>query len=222
MWATPVVLVVAVLAAGPVGVIAAPTPWLVDEVVRRRRIRQRNDNLTSTLGPALQLMIGQLRIGRNIVGAIAEVSESVPAPLGPLLQDAVAAAHLGTPIDEELMRIAREENNNHLEIVASAIGIHNRMGGSLKDILQSVVDDIEEEDKLRRDIRSLTADGRLSAQILLAMPPVMLLFVSLMSPGYASPLINDPLGRLMTVIAILLAIAGVQWLRVLSSQQSKY
>lgn len=218
-WATPVATLMAFFTAGPAGLVVAPVPWLVDTAWRRRSDRIRADALTSELGPALQLVIGQLRIGRNIVGAISEVSQAVPPPLGPIFRDAVANAQLGVPIDEELMRIAQQEANRHLEIVASAVGIQAKLGGSLTDILQAVVEDIEEEDRLRRDIRSLTADGRMSAQILLAMPPAMLLFVSFMSPGYAAPLLNDPLGRVMSVAAVVLAAVGVQWLRVLSSEQ---
>lgn len=218
-WITPVATLLAFLAAGPAGVIVAPAPWLVDTAWRRRSDRMRADALASELGPALQLVIGQLRIGRNIVGAISEVAQAVPPPLGQVFRDAVANAQLGVPIDEELMRIAKEEKNRHLEIVASAIGIQAKLGGSLTDILQAVVEDIEEEDRLRRDIRSLTADGRMSAQILLAMPPAMLLFVSFMSPGYAAPLLDEPLGRVMSITAVVLAAVGVQWLRVLSSEQ---
>lgn len=220
--ASPIVAAAAFFVAGPVGLLATPVPWLTNTAITHRKIRQRGDALTAELAPALQLIISQLRIGRNILGAITEVAPSIPDPLGPLLRDAVAGAQLGIPIDEELFGIARDEKNPHLEMVASAISIHSRLGGSLTDILQTVVDDIEEEDRLKRDIRSLTADGRLSAQILLAMPPAMLLVVSLMSPGYASPLVTDPLGRALSGLALVLAIIGVLWLRTLSSEEESY
>jgi tight adherence protein B len=222
MLATPFVALVSVYIAGPVGLLLSPVPFAINTTLRKRQTRIRSEFVTTELAPALQLIIGQLRIGRNIVGAISEVAGSIPSPLGDLLNEAVANARLGTPIDIDLMRIAREEHNPHLEIVASAIGVQAKLGGSLTDILQTVVEDIEEEDRLRRDIRSLTADGRMSAQILLAMPPAMLIFVSIMSPGYAGPLISDPLGRIMSAAALCLAIVGVQWLRVLSTEQAKY
>lgn len=183
----------------------------------RRHERVRSEQISMQLAPALQLIIGHLRIGRNFVSALAEVADSSAEPLRSILMEAVAEARLGTPIDEVLKQIADREGGRHLSIVASAIGLQTRLGGSLVEILETVVDTIEEEDRLRRDIKSLTADGRLSAQILLAMPPVMFVIVSILSPGYAEPLLTDPLGRFMLATAILLALVGWRWLRALSN-----
>ena len=179
--------------------------------------RKRNETLDSQLSPALQLVIGHLRIGRNIVSALAEVATNTAAPLGEILGEVVAESRLGTPLDEVLQTIAAREHNRHLGIVASAIGLHSRHGGSLIEILETVVDTIEEEDRLRRDIRSLTADGRLSARVLMAMPPVMLVFVTVTSPGYARPLIDTAPGRFLSLIAIVLGVTGWAWLRAIGT-----
>lgn len=182
-------------------------PW------HKRQAQHRADLISSELAPALQLVVGQLRVGRGVVAAIAEVAETIPAPLGEILQEVVAEVRVGTPLEEVLARVASRENERHLGVVASAIGLHSRHGGSLVEILESVIETIEEEDRLHRDIRSLTADARLSAVILLALPPVTLVFVSLFSPGYASPLATDPLGRAMSVSGISLAFVGWRWLK---------
>lgn len=201
----------------------AHTKKLVDAEVRRLLVRRpghnrrRTDALATELGPALELIVGHLRIGRNFMSALDEVSETVPEPLRSLLREVVSEARLGSPVHEVLQTVADRENERHLSIVASALGLQARLGGSLVEILETVITTIEEEDRLRRDIRSLTADGRLSAQILLAMPPVMLVVVSLISPGYAEPLLSDPLGRAMSVTALGLALVGWRWLRRLSS-----
>lgn len=184
-----------------------------------RRRRKRAEAMDDQLSPALQLIVGHLRVGRNIVAALSEVAAVTPEPLGSVLGEIVAEARLGTPVDEVLQSMAALEHNRHLNIVASAIGLHTRHGGSLIEILETVVDTIEEEDRLRRDIRSLTADGRLSAKVLLAMPPAMLGFVTLTSPGYAEPLIDTALGRVMSIIGAVLAAGGWYWLRVISAPE---
>jgi tight adherence protein B len=145
------------------------------------------------------------------------VSETTAEPLKSILQEVVAEARLGTPVEEVLQTVALREDDRHLNIVASAIGLHARHGGSLVEILDSVTETIEEEDRLRREIRSATADGRLSATVLLAMPPVSLALVSLLSPDYAAPLVTEPLGRAMSVTAVVLGVTGWRWLRVLSN-----
>jgi tight adherence protein B len=188
-------------------------PW------RKRAIRRRHEAIARDLGPTLMLVIGQLQVGRGVLAAIAEVASSTPAPLGEILTDAISEARLGTPIEEVFSVMATRENEPHLEILASALGLHARHGGSIVEIMQILVETIDEEESLQRDIRSLTADGRLSARVLLAMPPVSLGLISLMSPGYAAPLITEPLGRALTVLALCLGLFGWRWLTYLSRAQ---
>ena len=188
-------------------------PW------EKRRAQQRADLIGSELAPALQLIVGQLRVGRGVVAAIAEVAETIPEPLGGIFQEVVAEARVGSPIEEVLNRVAEREGERHLGVVASAMGLHSRHGGSLVEILESVIETIEEEDRLHRDIRSLTADARLSAIVLLAMPPAMLVFISVSSPGYASPLFTDPLGQAMSVTGVILAVVGWRWLAYLGNPE---
>ena len=188
-------------------------------VIETRRQRRRNEALDDQLAPALQLVIGHLRIGRNIVSALAEVAGGAPEPLATILGEVVAESRLGIPLDEVLQTVAAREHNRHLGIVASAIGLHSRHGGSLIEILETVIGTIEEEDRLRRDIRSLTADGRLSARVLMAMPPVMLAFVTATSPGYARPLIDTNIGRFLSISAVVLGTIGWFWLRAIGNPE---
>jgi tight adherence protein B len=165
------------------------------------------------------LVIGQLQVGRGVVAAIAEVAGSTPPPLGAILTEAVSEARLGTPLEVVFAEMAAKEDEPHLEILSSALGLHARHGGSIVEIMQVLVETIEDEESLSRDIRSLTADGRLSARVLMAMPPLSLAAISLASPGYALPLINEPLGRAFAVTGIVLGLIGWRWLAYLAKPQ---
>jgi tight adherence protein B len=204
---------------GPVGIAAGMAPAVVTRVVAKRSARQRSERIAEEIGPALRLVVDHLRIGRNLVAGLTEVAEETPGPLGDILDEVLSAVRLGDPLEEVFAEVAAREGDRHLGVVASAIGLHTRHGGSLIEILETVVDTVEEEDRLRRDIASITADGRLSAQVLLAMPPVMLLFVSVLSPGYATPLVEHPTGRMMSLFALVVGAAGWRWLRALSSPE---
>jgi len=204
---------------GLVGVLLGAVPLLVTRVLAQRAARQRSERIADEIGPALRLVVDHLRIGRNLVSALTEVAQETPGPLGDVLDEVLSAARLGEPLEEVFADVAAREGDRHLSVVASAVGLHARHGGSLIEILETVVDTVEEEDRLRRDIASITADGRLSAQVLLAMPPVMLLFVSLLSPGYATPLIDHPTGRMMSGFALVVGAIGWRWLKSLSSPE---
>jgi tight adherence protein B len=209
--------VIGTVVAGPVGLVFAAAPALVSRSWSNRQRRRRQEALADELGPALQMIIGHLRIGRNVSAALVEVAESCTGPLREVLTEVVAEARLGSPLDEVLTSVAEREGNRHLGIVASAVGLHARHGGSLVEILDTVVETIEEEDRLRRDIKSLTADGRLSAKVLLAMPPAMLAIISVLSPGYATPLANTSFGRMLAMVGVVLGLVGWQWLRHLAT-----
>lgn len=202
---------------GPAGALAGAIPVMSFRSWESRRARKRREALADQLAPALQLVVGHLRIGRNVMSALSEVAEDTPAPLGDLLREVVSEVRLGSAVDEVLQAVADRENDRHLGVVASAIGLQSRHGGSLVEILETVVETIEEEDRLRRDVRSLTADGRLSATVLLAMPPAMLVIVSLLSPGYTAPLWDHPTGRAMSMAGLFLGFVGWRWLRSLGT-----
>lgn len=208
---------VAGLLIGPVGLAFGAVPALVSRSLHARATRTRHQQVDDQLASALQLVIGHLKIGRNVVAALAEAADVTPQPLGGILEEIVAEARLGLPVDEVLARVADAEENRHLGIVASAVGLHTRHGGQLVEILENVLGTIEEEDRLRRDIKSLTADGRLSATVLMAMPPAMLVLVSILSPGYATPLFVHPTGRVMLYAGVVLGLVGWRWLRALGT-----
>lgn len=198
---------------GPSGIVVGVVPSLVIGQLDRRRRVQRRDAISAELGPALHLIVGNLRIGRNIGAAIADTATAAAEPLRSILEQVVTEMRLGQPLAGSFGAAADREENRHLDTVASALGLQATHGGSLVEILETVADTIEEEDRLKRDIRSLTADGRLSATVLLVLPVAAAGFISLVSPDYLAPLVSTGPGRTMLAMAALLSVVGWRWLR---------
>lgn len=209
--------VLGVVILGPLGGVLAVAPIGLSTVRDRRAQRARAKALAIELGPALQLVVDNLRVGRDLVSAFSEVAAAAASPIDEIFTTVVAETQLGGRVDVVIAREAEREGDRHLKVVASAIGLHAEHGGNLVEILTGVVETIEEEDRLRRNIASLTADGRLSSSVLLALPVLTLLAVSVLSPGYASPLLSDPLGRMLSVSGIVLGAVGWAWLRRLAN-----
>ena len=211
--------IVAAFTFGPLALILGAAPIIIDSVLTKRSARQRSAALAAGLAPALQLLVDNLRVGRDLVSGLAEVSESADEPVATLFATVVSEVRLGARVDTAFTAIADAEGDRHLAVVASAIGLNIEFGGNLVEILGSVIESLEEEDRLRRDIDSLTADGRLSSTVLLALPVLTLIVVSVLSPGYAAPLIDDPMGRLMAGAGVVLGAVGWMWLRALSNSE---
>lgn len=204
---------------GPIGFFVGAAPLVLDSMTKKRAARKRSAALAAGLAPALQLLVDNLRVGRDLVSALSEVSESADEPVASLFSTVVSEVRLGARVDAAFAAVADAEGDRHLSVVASAVGLNIEFGGNLVEILGSVIESLEEEDRLRRDIDSLTADGRLSSSVLLALPVLTLLVVSVLSPGYAAPLLNDPAGRVMSVGGVILGLVGWMWLRALSTPE---
>ena len=214
--ATVAAAAIGLLVGGPLGIIVAPFPYAVTRSLAARRQRRRQESLDEALGASLQLMIDQLRVGRDLTGAFTTVAESALFPLNEILDSVLAEARLGRPLHDAVEAAAEAEQNRHFDVIASAIGLHGHHGGSLTEILSTVSESIEAEDELRREVETLTAEGRLSAQVLMALPLASLALLSLLSPGYAGPLFTTSAGHALTIVGLVLGAAGWGWLRALS------
>ncbi|MEJ6510994.1 MAG: type II secretion system F family protein [Actinomycetota bacterium] len=214
-----VIAVIGVSVVGPLGLLLGAGPVVGDSIIKKRAARQRAAALAAGLAPALQLLVDNLRVGRDLVSALAEVSDSADEPVASLFGTVVSEVRLGARVDTAFADVAEAEGDRHLSVIASAVGLNIEFGGNLIEILGSVIESLEEEDRLRRDIDSLTADGRLSSTVLLALPVITLIVVSVLSPGYASPLLDEPAGRLMSGAGVVLGLVGWIWLRALSNPE---
>lgn len=204
---------------GPLGLLVGAMPISIDAWMTSRSRRRRRAALAAALAPALQLLVDNLRVGRDLVSAMSEVVRAADEPVAQIFAAVVAEVRLGARVDVAMAQVAELEGDRHLGVVASAIGLNAEFGGNLVEILSAVIESIEEEDRLRRDIDSLTADGRLSSTVLLVLPVITLVVVSVLSPGYASPLIEEPLGRAMSMVGLVLGAIGWFWLRRLSTPE---
>jgi tight adherence protein B len=218
VWVLAVAVgLIGIVSIGPTGALFGVVPPVVSGVRRSRAKARRSRQLAEALAPAVQLVIDNLRVGRDLVSAMAEVTKEAAPPVDELFATVVSETRLGARVDDALAHQAEIENDRHLRIIASAVGLNVEYGGNLVDILQGVVETLDEEDRLRRSIDALTADGRMSAQILLALPVVGMFAMLLISPGYLDPLFSTTPGRFLALVALVLGGIGYLWLRKLSN-----
>jgi tight adherence protein B len=174
---------------------------------RRKRIFA--DQLDNTL----QLFSGSLRAGHSLLRAVDAVARESPAPTSEELARVVNETRLGMELDDSLDQTAKRMDSDDFSWVAQAIGIHREVGGDLAEVLDRVAGTIRERNQIKRQVKTLSAEGKMSAYILMALPVLIAGVLSIISPEYISQFVTNGLvGYALIVIAVLMFAVGGFWM----------
>ncbi len=177
------------------------------------RITRRRAAFHEQLPDVLNLVSGSLRAGYGLLQAVGlVVQESLP-PASIEFGRVQTEAGLGLPVEEALEKMADRMESEDFRWTVSAISVQREVGGNLAEVLDIVANTIRERDALRRHIQSLTADGRLSAIILVALPFLEAAVLYVLNPDYISMLFDGMLGIGLLIGAGVLIVIGTMWLR---------
>jgi tight adherence protein B len=199
---------------GPAGAIvfgsaAAAAPRTILRSLASRRRRAFSDQLEASL----QTIAGSLRSGYGLVQAMSTVASESPRPTSDEFNRVVVETRLGRSIEQSLAGMADRMENEDLGWVVEAIEIQHEVGGNLAEVLDTVTNTIRERNQIRRQVQALSAEGKISAVILLSLPIVIAGFIAIISPEYLAELTNTTPGRIMLVVALLLMAAGAAWIK---------
>lgn len=164
-------------------------PWAAWIVVRFRVARRRKA-FEAQLPEALSLIASSLQAGHTALRSVQTMVEESQPPMSEEFERVVAETRLGDPLVDALQRLAERIDVPDLAWVVQAIRIQQTVGGKLADLLFTLADFMRAREEIRREVRVLTAEGRLSAWVLGALPVCVFLAVQTMSPGYMEPLLH--------------------------------
>jgi tight adherence protein B len=177
------------------------------------RESRRSTAFLEQLPDTLQLIAGSISVGHSLAQAMDAVVREDIQPVSIEFNRALVETRLGMPVEDALEGISTRMVSQDFAWIVMAIRIHREVGGNLAEILTTVAATIRERERLRRQVRGLSAEGRLSAWILGGLPPIFATYLILVRPTYIKPLFTDPLGVTLLGVMIVLMIAGVFWLR---------
>jgi tight adherence protein B len=187
--------------------------WLAPGLYRRFRQSRRTRAFTDQLPDALQLVVGSLKSGFSLGQAIDAVTRDLTTgPLTAEFSRALAETRLGADLSDALERVARRVGNDDLGWAVMAVRIQRDTGGNLAEILQTTVDTLRERDRLRRHVQALSAEGRLSGYILVAMPIVLAGWMFMVRRDYLRLLWTTPPGLILLLVGIGLIVVGAFWM----------
>jgi tight adherence protein B len=189
--------------------LGALIPWGYLDVRGRQRLTAFNDQLPDTL----QMMAGGLQAGYSLPQAVDSVVREGADPIAAEFNRALVETRLGVPVEDALEGVAERMESVDFGWTVMAIRIQREVGGNLAEILRNVAATLRERERLRRQVRVLSAEGRLSAWIIGLMPFVFALFLLLVRPGYFELLYTTAVGWILLGVSLVLMVVGVIWLR---------
>ncbi len=194
------------------GILFAVLTPLVAKVVLSVRTSHRRSKFADQIDDTVQLVAGSLRAGHGLSTSLGAVASDSPVPMGEELARAVNESRLGRSLPEALSMTAHRMQSKDFDWVAQAIGINAETGGNLAEVLDQVGKTIRERNQVRRQVASLSAEGRLSGIILVVLPIALFAFFAVIRPDYISVFFSHILGIAALIVAALLLILGSVWI----------
>lgn len=196
-------------------VVGALCGWAGMRLLLSFRVGRRRAAFADQLPDVLQLVASSLQAGFSLPQALDGVTREDSQPSSGEIARALAEARIGADLEEALGGVAERMNSIDMRWTVMAIRIQREVGGNLAEVLRNTVDTIRERAYLRRQVRTLSGEGRLSAYILVAIPLVLGGWLFYSSPTYMHPLYTTVWGLLMLAGAGVLFVIGVVWMRIL-------
>lgn len=177
------------------------------------RIRRRRKKFTNQLGDMLTMVANALRAGFSFMQAFELISREMDAPMGREVQLVVNEVNLGNTLESALDNMQRRVASPDFELVVTAVLIQRQVGGDLASILDTISETIAERVRMRREVMTLTAQGRASGWVLVIIPFALSGAIYVISPGYLDPLLTTEIGHMFIVGAVLLELIGIVVIR---------
>ncbi|MGZ4632260.1 MAG: VWA domain-containing protein, partial [Actinomycetes bacterium] len=187
--------------------------WLGTRLFLSIKAGRRTKSFEQQLPDTLQLMASSLQTGFSLPQAVSAASEIGGQPMAGELGRALAEARLGAPLEDGLDRVADRMDCQDLRWTVMAIRIQRQVGGNLAEVLGTTSRTMRERAALRRHVRALAAEGRLSAYILVALPLGLFGLLFMTRRAYLSLLWTTPLGLVLLGIGVLGMGVGSLWMR---------
>jgi tight adherence protein B len=181
------------------------------QLVRQSRIRA--ERFKKQMPDGLDLIARALKAGHAFAGGISMAAEEFDDPLGSEFAEMLDEINFGVSVPEALKNLTKRVECEEIKYFAMGVILQRETGGNLAELIQTLANLIREKFKFEGKVRTLSAEGKISAIILTALPFLVAGWIWITNPKYLAPLVGEPFGRALLLMAGLLMIAGVVVLR---------
>lgn len=200
LWMIPVMILFAAFA--PLGA----------KVLLSLRAGLRRAKFADQLDESLGLVAGGLRAGHSLLRAVDATAQETESPTAEEFARIVNETRIGRELGDSLTNTANRMQSEDFRWVAQAIAINREAGGNLSEVLDQVANTIRERNEIRRQVKALAAEGKLSGIILVALPLFVFAFLLLTQPAYFGGFLDNIMGIIALVVAVILLVVGSLWM----------
>lgn len=181
---------------------------LVLNVLVSRRQAKFDDQVPDTL----RMLAGGMRAGHSLLRSLDAAGQESDAPMADELSRIVNETRIGRDLGESLLDVADRTKNEDFGWIAQAIEIHREVGGDLAEVLDHVGETIRDRNQVRRQVKALSAEGRVSAMVLISLPILLFIALQFINPVYAKTFSSTVPGYIMIAVAAAMLSLGAFWL----------
>lgn len=177
------------------------------------RRRKRRDSFADQLVGTLEVICSALRAGHSFPSALDSVAADARPPTDEEFARIVNAGRLGRDLIDAMHETARRMENDDFSWVADGVAIQRDTGGNLSEVLERVGQTIRERNELHKKVRSISAEGRLSGWVMMAVPPALGAYLTAMNPVMFKTAFLSPTGIMLLGGCVVLYLVGFFWIR---------
>jgi tight adherence protein B len=192
-----------------VGLIAAAAPLVKINMERGKRLNRFEEQLPE----AVEVMVRALKAGHPFTDTLRLVAEEMDQPIAKEFGMVHTDINHGLDMKVAFLNLLERVPNMTLMGLVTAVVVQRETGGNLAETLQNISKIIRGRFRFQRRVKSLTAEGRMSAWVLAMIPFVLFIGLMITTPDYLPILIEEPLGRKIVTVSFTLLLIGILWLR---------
>jgi tight adherence protein B len=173
-----------------------------------RRISGRLSAFNKQLPDTITLLSNSLRAGSSFLQSIELVSREGRPPMSDEMGRVVREVNLGLGMEEALQNLVRRIKSDDLDLMVTAIGIQQQVGGNLAEILDTIAFTIRERVRIKGEISTLTAQGRVSGYLVAFLPIGLGAVLNVINPAFMQPLFTQTIGRILIGVGVVMMVIG--------------
>ncbi|MDD2397526.1 MAG: type II secretion system F family protein [Tissierellia bacterium] len=170
--------------------------------------KKREELFNKQLGDATVIMGNSIKGGFTFLQSMENIAEEMQPPISNEFAKVLREIHYGVKQEDALNHMVERTKNKDLELLISAVMTSAQVGSNLSDILDTISSTIRDRIRIKNEIKTLTAQGRMSGLVIGLLPIVLILAIMVMTPSYFEGFFESNMGKILIIISIVLEITG--------------